>query len=698
MKHDKLWNGLTAWGCGFLLSFGGAAAMSTGFDFAGIRFVSLCVFCLLFSGLCAWAFSVKKGPLVLLCLLAVTGGFALRQGDLLASLKTLTWQISDYYNRGYQWGVVPWGGTDVMADKNPALQLVSMLPALCITWAVCRRKKLLLLLPVALIPLYTCFVLTDTVPDLWCIVLLTAGVFLTVLTQSARRLQVSGGNRMTALALIPVLLISLLLPRIVPEEKFDQQMEQLQSIGNKFSFLGDLFYIHESLDSLPGATSDRVNLAHAGPILDLYYTVMTVEADFSGIVYLRQRSYDRYDGKNWDTSNLPEERTNWPYGKQLRRRGTIEITTRVRENALYVPYYAFGDVYSNMQYGMIPNREHEESYTFAVMNVDNSAITLWPDLPETWTDLPEQTRIAAQKILADNNLTTVDQIIAYVQNSAEYDKRTAAMPATESDFAIWFLEKAETGYCVHFATAAVVLLRAAGFNARYVTGYTASVQPGTDVQVTAERAHAWVELLDKRQDWVVLDPTPGNGLSDTPDPTTEPTEPTPSQDPTTEPTEPTPSQEPTEPSQGTQPTMDITDPTQNTEPTQGATGEDPDEPEVDLSFLVTLLKILAGAVALLAVLWGQYRLRRNRRNRQQHRGLPNQQALARWREIHLIEKLLKQEPEENLLALAEKARFSQHTLCNEELALLQLALNARQQALSEKPWYQRLWIKLILAL
>jgi len=165
--------------------------------------------------------------------------------------------------------------------------------------------------------------------------------------------------------------------------------------------------------------------------------------------------------------------------------------------------------------------------------------------------------------------------------------------------------------------------------------------------------------------------------------------------PTTEATEPTQSTAPTQPSQDTQPPTETTEPTQSTAPTQN--GDEVEKP-IDLSLLVMVLKILSGTAALLALLWGQYRLRRNARNKRQHTGSPNARAIARWKELQLLCKLLKQEPEETILVLAEKARFSQHTLAKEELAQLQLALNAGQQLLLTKPLYQRLWIKLIWAL
>jgi len=686
MKHDKLWSGLTAWLCGLLISYGGAAALSTAFRFTDTRLISLFVFCFLFTGLCAVTLSAKRGPVVLFCLLTAALLAALRFLNLLSSLETLTWQISVFYDGGYNWGIVPWGSYESMSDTNIAFWLVAAIPAVSVSWAICRRKKLLIHLTVALIPLFACFVLTDTVPDVWCLVLLIAGVFLTVLTQKARRIQLANGNRLTAMALIPVLLISFLLPRAVPEEKFEVQMRELQSIGKYFSFLGELFHIKANI---PGATSDRVSLANAGPILDLSYTVMTVEADFSGTVYLRNRSYDSYDGKNWDTSSAGEDLAMWPSNALLQLRGSLELTTRNLEDAMYIPYYAGQrDIYSDIRHGMAPNWDSADSYSFDVMDVVDVPISPEERIYPIWNNLPEETAIAARKILLQNNLTTVAQILDFVQNSARYDKGTAAMPANESDFAIWFLEDGETGYCVHFATAAVVLLRAAGFNARYVTGFTTSVRANRSTRVTAERAHAWVELLDEVRGWIVLDPTPAEGLpeDETVPPTTEATDPTQS------------SQAPTAPSESTEPTQNSTLPTQTTTPTEAPTGngEEPKAPVLDL--LVTLLQGLALAAAIPALLWGLYCLRRRSRSKRQHTGSPNKQALARWKEIRQIDLLLKREPEEAILTLAEKARFSQYTLRKDELDLLQQALNARQQALLDKPLWLRFLLRLIWAL
>ena len=50
-------------------------------------------------------------------------------------------------------------------------------------------------------------------------------------------------------------------------------------------------------------------------------------------------------------------------------------------------------------------------------------------------------------------------IADWVSHRAKYDLSTGKMPSGEEDFALWFLNEADTGYCTHYATAATVLLR-----------------------------------------------------------------------------------------------------------------------------------------------------------------------------------------------------------------------------------------------
>lgn len=80
------------------------------------------------------------------------------------------------------------------------------------------------------------------------------------------------------------------------------------------------------------------------------------------------------------------------------------------------------------------------------------------------------------------------------------------------------------GYCMHFASAATLLLRNAGVPARYVSGY--AVEPSAFVedretgvykaQVGDFMAHAWTEIYLDNIGWIPVDATPGSSLENLP--------------------------------------------------------------------------------------------------------------------------------------------------------------------------------------
>jgi transglutaminase-like putative cysteine protease len=85
---------------------------------------------------------------------------------------------------------------------------------------------------------------------------------------------------------------------------------------------------------------------------------------------------------------------------------------------------------------------------------------------------------------------------------------TAERHANVPDPTIDFLFGNRTGYCVHFAHAAVFLWRAAGIPARIGTGYMVPEENrrgGSSILVRSGDAHAWPELYLEGVGWVVLD-------------------------------------------------------------------------------------------------------------------------------------------------------------------------------------------------
>ena len=79
-------------------------------------------------------------------------------------------------------------------------------------------------------------------------------------------------------------------------------------------------------------------------------------------------------------------------------------------------------------------------------------------------------------------------------------------------------------------------------------------------------------------------------------------------------------------------------------------------------------------------------------------GHPNARALEMWRQVRRYSRVLGQKPPQRLLELAEKAKFSQHTLCREECLELETFLKEAGAALRQKKWYLRWPIRLVFAI
>lgn len=83
-------------------------------------------------------------------------------------------------------------------------------------------------------------------------------------------------------------------------------------------------------------------------------------------------------------------------------------------------------------------------------------------------------------------------------------------PAPGMDPVESFLFETPTGHCEYFASAAALLLRAAGVPTRYVNGYVGGEWNalGEHVTVRDNRAHSWIEAYLPESGWTRVDATP----------------------------------------------------------------------------------------------------------------------------------------------------------------------------------------------
>lgn len=187
--------------------------------------------------------------------------------------------------------------------------------------------------------------------------------------------------------------------------------------------------------------------------------VLDAVASDSQLLYLRGQVFEVYEGMFWQAS----AQNGWSVWEPV---GEVAVEARANRNMV-----------------------------FAACDV-----TRQPS--QRCLQLPQSTKAWAQTLVEGKS---VAQIADYVRQMAKYDEAAAQMPEN-GDFVRNFAQNGQ-GYCIHFASAGVVLLRCAGIPARLVTGYVVRLQAGLRKTVTGSDAHAWVEYWDGQR-WQLLEVTP----------------------------------------------------------------------------------------------------------------------------------------------------------------------------------------------
>ena len=103
-------------------------------------------------------------------------------------------------------------------------------------------------------------------------------------------------------------------------------------------------------------------------------------------------------------------------------------------------------------------------------------------------------------------------IASYLRENYKYNPR-AYLPKNGSDFVEDFLFASKTGNDVHFASAAVLLLRAAEVPARYAEGYLALAGGSMgEVSIHQKDEHAWAEIYLEGLGWIPVESVPGKDV------------------------------------------------------------------------------------------------------------------------------------------------------------------------------------------
>lgn len=433
-----------------------------------------------------------------------------------------------------------------------------------------------------------------------------------------------------------------------------------------------------------GMGDGALSLNSSASAQDREKLILRVRAETDGYMYLRCFSYGDYTGTGWRRAEEPENGISSLdftalalADKEDSARHSLDIRFASGVDVAAVPYYSVQSADSDV-YVPAEGRNYSVSY----YSSDGSWDSL--SLPEEYaqdelsyrsyattqyTALPEGTKAHVLQLIQQAGLRAdspdiIAEVASYVRSCASYDLDTQPYPT--EDYAVYFLQNAETGYCVHYATAAAVIYRALGIPARVTDGFLFRAQAGEVVDVLQANEHAWVEVYLDGLGWIPVEVTGSGGV----------TEPAPQEAAVTE----TPDEETAPPPEIGEPEEEEESaaPVQTPRPTDTVpvgpirTQTEPESKSTSRT-MIRLLDALR-LILLLAVLFSllpvsrllRLRLRQSRISQLDRK----KAAVWVWKTAVKASRFCAEVPD-SITACAEKAVFSQHGISEEELLQVQ---------------------------
>jgi len=169
----------------------------------------------------------------------------------------------------------------------------------------------------------------------------------------------------------------------------------------------------------------------------------------------------------------------------------------------HIEYLKYGD---RQFYTYVPENSRYRERVRAIRDI-------YTQLPPS---LPTRVATLTSEIISKRGHQNASPIVkamdieTYLKENYPYDLEIPPFPDNK-DSVDYFLFEKKRGYCEHFASSMVVMLRTQGIPARLVTGYL----PGRYNPISGyysikmSDAHAWVEYFIPDYGWYAVDPTPG---------------------------------------------------------------------------------------------------------------------------------------------------------------------------------------------
>ncbi|MGN1111967.1 MAG: transglutaminaseTgpA domain-containing protein [Acutalibacteraceae bacterium] len=591
------------------------------------------------------------------------------------------------------------------ADATVLLSFIGCILSFVFALSILKLRTALPIVIISVLFAAPCFILVDTCPN---IVPLFISIAALAALLIASRLHKHGGNYSAAVSAASFAVVFGILCSVlaaVPPESFKREPWQDKLLLDLRQAVGlELKNGETPNNGGSGNTSvDEVDLGNTGEITQTHEVVMQVYTDTPQTLYLRGKAYASYENNRW--SSLTDEQYkacpssgSWnPFFTDSLSGGELDmkVVTKKTEDVIYTPYYLSqkpsgisqsADMYLynqerkksyNLSYRTYPIAVYGGAYAGSYLNYDEIYDPTYIEYSsfayENYTQISDELYDELRFIGRRNGLDekremyfdvlssyydpereeynysynegVAEAVREFVSSRASYSLKPSDIPQGE-DIASYLLEDngMSEAYCVHFATAAAMLLRAYGVPSRYVTGYCVNVtgdEPYTTI--TTDNAHAWAEYFVDGVGWMPLEATPSgfSPVSANADPIEEETKPTDTQSETQQ-----------ETIQSAPSAIYITG-----EPIEGYGG------------IVLIVIISAVLIPLLAVTIRCVLIKAIRRKRI-NTGGRNKRAVYVYRYIERCAKYSKQSIPQEIYDIGAKASFSRHKVTESELRLL----------------------------
>ncbi|WP_421568600.1 transglutaminase TgpA family protein [Stenotrophomonas sp. PD6] len=234
--------------------------------------------------------------------------------------------------------------------------------------------------------------------------------------------------------------------------------------------------------------------------------------------YWRGPVMTRFDGRRWDRDPYSERRPPPPVTRAAPRwdyQIDYEPTDRRQLVALDLPLQAPAGTTLDGTYSLRSNRSLSALTRWRLQSAPAAAYTeplnafqrqlalqLPPDLNPRTAALGRQWRQEA----GGNDAAIVARALDWIRSRFAY---TLDTPEPGRNSVDEFLFDQQAGYCQHFSSSFVVLMRNAGIPARVVTGFAGGQRNpyGNYYVLRRMDAHAWAEVWLPQRGWVRVDPT-----------------------------------------------------------------------------------------------------------------------------------------------------------------------------------------------